>query len=633
MRLAILPLNATEGTSPAFGRQFSSFVGELLRGAMASVDPETANDINVVSYLAEIEQEGQRRAAFINVAEGLVEYEFIAPLFEQAEVEQVMDGMLAKTDDGFNMVYRFHEKGNETPIQTFDETFASSTIFDQLLLMLKRVAAQMQFTLPAELNDKLPIGTDDPEAFLAFLEGHDAFNYINQSNGAVAMEFSPAPAYAALVHSMEKDPDFLAPYEVVCAIGRSCGRWRIGSFEDTENTLRRAQELAPDDFRAFYSLAEVYGEVGAWPQAASEYEKTERVHEQSKAKAQEENRLEDWMLERASIFSRIGMAQMQQGMPVNAELNFRKAVELEGDDKPSLNLLSQVLLMTNRAHEVPTLWKQQLDRQPTNPEWHARYAIALAQAGREDEAVTVFENALTELEDNTLVKRFYAPVLAQKGDTDRAMDFYEDCLDVAPTDIPLLLEYAQTLQAANREFEVPKVLEDVLNANPDPNTRAQVLAWKTEINEPRRAEAVQNAEQKLERGDAEGAIRELRPLRNWLADYWKMWAVLAAAHNRLEQPDDAQEAAERLLGLFPGCEPGYAELMAALSQKGQFEEAYNVMRYAQAQIPNSLGIAINLALAAKRAGHEDEARALAKQLREAVGNNPELEPVFGELEK
>ena len=65
-------------------------------------------------------------------------------------------------------------------------------------------------------------------------------------------------------------------------------------------------------------------------------------------------------------------------------------------------------------------------------------------------------------------------------------------------------------------------------------------------------------------------------------------------------------------------------------------EAYAAMRFAAANIPNSLPIAINLALAAKRIGREDEARGLAKQIREAVGQNDplsrELEPVLAEIE-
>jgi Flp pilus assembly protein TadD len=231
-----------------------------------------------------------------------------------------------------------------------------------------------------------------------------------------------------------------------------------------------------------------------------------------------------------------------------------------------------------------------------------------------------------------VIKRFYAPYLAEKGELDRAMDFYEDCLDVAPTDVPLLLEYANTLQKAGRDFEIPKILRDVLQTNPDPNTRAQTLAWLIELEQPKRVESVVSAEKKMGEGDFAGAVRDLKPLRNWLADYWKLWAMLSAAHNRLGEAEEAEQAAKKLLELFPGCEPGYGELVSALSAQDRNDEAYQIMRFAAMNMPGALGVHVNLALAAKRAGHADEARSLARQIREAVGPNEELEPVLAEIE-
>jgi Flp pilus assembly protein TadD len=212
------------------------------------------------------------------------------------------------------------------------------------------------------------------------------------------------------------------------------------------------------------------------------------------------------------------------------------------------------------------------------------------------------------------------------------MDLYEDVLDVAPTEVPVLLEYAQTLKQANREFEVPKVLRDVLATNPDPNTKAQTQAWLIEIEQPKRVEAVEAAGKKVEAGDALGAINELKPLRTWLADYWKMWAVLASAYNRAEQFEEAEKAAVQLLNLFPGCEPGYGELATALSGQGREQEAYNMLRNALAAMGNSVPIALNLGFAAKRIGNTDEARNLAKQIREATGNPEGLRDVLDQLE-
>ena len=146
--------------------------------------------------------------------------------------------------------------------------------------------------------------------------------------------------------------------------------------------------------------------------------------------------------------------------------------------------------------------------------------MSLLQAGRESDAEKAFEDALEVLEDKALCQAILRPMLVQRGELDRAMDLYEDVLDVSPNEIQVLLEYAQTLLQAGREFAIPQVLKNVLASNPDPNTRATTLAWQIELEQPKRVENVQNAEAKMQSGDYEGAIRELKPLRNWLADYW-----------------------------------------------------------------------------------------------------------------
>ena len=136
----------------------------------------------------------------------------------------------------------------------------------------------------------------------------------------------------------------------------------------------------------------------------------------------------------------------------------------------------------------------------------------------------------------------------------------------------------------------------------------------------------------METGDFQGAIRDLKPLRNWLADYWKLWFLLASAYNQTEQFADAEDSSRRLLELYPGFEPAYGEMTNAMTGQGRTDEAYQFIRFAAANNPSSLPIHLNLGLAAKRAGHVEEARSLAKQIREALGPNEELEPVLAEIE-
>jgi Flp pilus assembly protein TadD len=212
------------------------------------------------------------------------------------------------------------------------------------------------------------------------------------------------------------------------------------------------------------------------------------------------------------------------------------------------------------------------------------------------------------------------------------MDLYEDVLDVAPTEISVLTEYAQTLSAAGRDFEVPKVLRDILAANPDLNTRAMTSAWLIELEQPQRVEAVQSAAERAEKGDYAGALSELLPLKTWLADYWKLWALLASIHNHLNEFSEAETAARKTLEQFPACEPVYGELCTALAGQGREPEAYDLMKVALMNMPNSLLIAINYALAAKRAGDKEEALKMARQIREATKNAENLQHVLAEIE-
>lgn len=609
MKVAVLPFNAAEGTKPAYGRQFSAFAAEQLRAHAGA-------DINSVSYLTQVEQEGQVRTAYVNISDGLLPFDQLEPLFEQAEVQIVQDGFLEETDGQFKLTLRYHEQGNETPIAQDEWTFARADIFSTLTTLIAKLADKAQVELPDSLKaGTMEFGTADAEVFLDFLEGFDSLTYIQQSNGAVAVEFSPEGAFEALTRGLSRDVDFEGTYNVLVQLARLCTQFQIGSFEGTEAALKEAITLVPDEAPAYFVLGELYQLVGQLDQASNNYEK---------AIQKEPND--------PGFYNRLGAVQAQMQMFVNAERNFRKAMELEGPDQPSADFLAGVLQQTGRDHEIPPIWKALIDADNQNGPAHAKYAMSLIQNGKKDEGERAFDTALELLEDNALIKRYYAPYLVEQGDLDRAMDFYEDALDAAPADIPTMLEYAQTLEKADREFEVPPVLKNVLAANPDPNTRAQVQARLIELEQPKRVENVEAARAKMEAGDFEGALRDLKPLRNWLGDYWKLWALYASANNQLMQFADAEEAVARLLELFPGCEPAFGELVTALVGQGRAEDAYGFMRQVMQANPGSVAVAINYARAAAAAGQKDEARQLVKQLREAIGPNADLEPVFASIE-
>lgn len=611
MRVAVLPFNAADDVKPAYGRQFAAFVAEQLR-----VRAEA--DVNVVSLLTQMpDEQGVNRVVYVNLGGEFLAYEQLKDLFQQ-DVNLVMDGLLKEEEGKFALTVRFHGPDSEQPVAEDTLTYPREEVFALLDALVKKLAEQMQIGLPELMaGETIQFGTQNPEAFLSFLEGYDSFGYIQQANGAVSPDFNPKDPIDDLMKAIEMDPEFEAPYHVAVQICRLCMNFRLGNVELIDGALTKLAEVKPNLFPAYLAHGELFSMGGDHSKAADFIER---------AIQREPND--------AGLYTRLGLEQVQSGMPVNAERNFRKAVEMGGEDKSALVHLEQVLVQTGRAHEAPALWKAELDKDPQNGFLASRHAMALINSGKVEEGEKAFEAGLEDLEDSTVLKRFYAPYLAQKGDIDRALDFYEDCMDVAPNDVPLLWEYVQVLKAAGREVDMPDTLNQILQNNQDPNLRAEAQAMLIEIEQPKRVESVERAREKMEKGDFETAARELKPLRNWLADYWKLWALLASAYNRLEQWQEAMEAADHLVRMYPGCEPAYGELATALNGQERHEEAYNVMRMAVEQAGlQSLPIYVNLALAAKRAGREDEARNLARQIREAVGPNPELDPVLTEIER
>ena len=602
LKVAVLPLNAGEGMKPQIGRQISAFVADQLRS-------NTEADIQSVSFLTQVEQDGVARTAFVNISDGLIEASQLSELFDQSGVELAMDGAIKPTDKGFELTVRYTKRDDLENGEVVVHEFAIGEFFEILTKLVRKLATEAEIGVPEIMaGETLEFGTDKPEVFMKFLEGYDALNYIQQANGLVAREFNPESAFNTLTEAIDADRDFQGPYQVLVGLARACSAYQIGTFPMVEGALLKVAELVPDDFGAYFALAELYQNANDLPKAVDYFEKAVQHNPEDPA-----------------IYNRLGNAQAMMNMFVNAERNFKKAIEMEGPDKPSMDFLAGVLNSTGRGHEIPLLWKSLIDADPQNASAHAKYAMSLLQENKVDDAVKAFEAGIESVQDNAIVKRYYAPFLAQNDDLDRAMDFYEDCIDVAPTDIQLLSEYAQTLQMADRAFEVPQVLQTILKANPDPNTRANTQAWLIELEQPKRVESVELAQQKLTSGDAEGAIRDLKPLKTWLSDYWKMWAVLAAAYNRVGDYTEAESAAIQLLNLFPGCEPAYGELREALNGQGKNEEAWQFMQQAFSANQGSFGIFINLGIAAKRSGHTDEARQITEQIKQVVAQNPDMQ--------
>ena len=611
MKIAVLPFNAAAPVDPALARQLGYFFTETLR-------TNTQLEIAAVNYLSQIQDSTPPQFINENPSESLNDSQILLQFFDQTGVSQLIDGLLAlEKNQTYKLTYRYFEHQNPNPVYTKEIFFEPDQLFKGMQELCADIAKQFEQKLPEKLfEDPVEMfGTQHPEAFIQFMIGYDALVYIEKSEGRVAPDYSPKGAMEAFIKSLEVDMNWEGPYMGLVQLCRLSTQLRMGTPEDIEHSLKKLIELFPEDERAIFAIGEFYEAIGNLNQAAESFEKASQLAENEPA-----------------IYTRLGLVQNALGMPFNAEKNLKKAMELEGQDKPSADHLANILLQTDRAHEVPKLWKEMIDLNPQNPIAHAKYAISLIQTKQDAEALRAFDLGLEILEDSTPLKRYYASVLARKNEYDRAMDYFEDYLDANPTNVEALLEYAQTLLAAGRTLEAPKVLRDLLSLQIDPNLRAEITALLIELEQPKRIEALQTAKEQMDQKDLTKAIHNIQALKNWLSDYWKLWALLSSAYNQASLYKEAEEAARNLIQLYPNCEPAYAELAASMMGQGKDEEAYELSRYAITHISNSIPMAINLAVTAKRTGREEETASLIKQIREAAGSDQSIQSILAELE-
>jgi tetratricopeptide (TPR) repeat protein len=610
MRIAILPFNAAEGASEPLARQTASLFQDVIR----AVEPE--GEIGSINYMRPDESEGEVRYILMNPSTSVNEVELLQEIKTQAQPNAILDGLLSGTVEVGTLRTRWFGESIESPEMDFEESWTKGGMIDAFYRSVQKVVGHMgkPFETPApEL-----FSTASDEAFAGWIVAWDAIQYINNAQGMVARDFSFTPAFEGALRALELDPKLDRAAGMILDLSRMAAQMNVAEKEVVVDALAKLEAARAEDPLTLFNLGSFWTNVGDPNKGSDLLEKAARLEPNEPA-----------------IFTALGAAQMQLGMPVNAERNFRKATELqkpEAFDVQPWDLLGSVLAAQNRGHEVPGMWKELLDSQPQNGAASARYAQALLAAGSEQQALAHLDKALESLDDSLPVKRVYAPILAQQGDLDRAMDFYEDYLEEVGTDIPTMLEYTDTLVRADRGFEAEKVLRDVIEASQDPNTKAQAQAWLIEIEQPKRIELVNAATKKAEEGDFAAALKDLKPLRQWLADYWKLWVLLAQLHNQLGEHLPAEEAAKKALELFPACEPAIVELANSLAGQNRAEEAYHMMGNALGAFPNSLGIAIQFGLMAKKAGRTEDARQMAKRIREGVGADEQLEQILREME-
>ncbi len=623
--IAFFPLSVSENLRPALGRQTANFLSENLKHIEGV---ESA----LITAMVDVQSPDGPRKAFAVFGSTLNDPNLIKQVMQNTQADVGVDGLIEKEPQNWKATIRITESSGEHEVHV--KEFPVDAYFDMVRWIAEIITQHLGVYdfLPA-----LDFGTPDQQAFCDFLIGYDAIQLITQAGHRTATEFDVSGSFDSLISALELDEEFLGPYETGIQLARLCAQFGIGTFEVVNAKLKRIIELMPDDWRGPYVMGEIQLNVGKPDEALKFFEKALAVFEEQRQKAlKRQDEGEDVIVPELepALYTRMGQAQAIMNMPINAERSFKKALELEGPEKPTMDLLSSLLIQLGRGHEIFSMWQEVVEANPESPEAWSRYAMALLAQNRVDEAKKVFEEGLEKTSQHPIIKRAFAPLLFQEKDYDRAMDFYEDVLEIAENDVNILMEYAAVLDSASRGHEVVDVLDKVIKLNPHPDIKAQASARLLELQHPKRVEALERAQEKIRNEDLAGAVGELEGLTQWVDEYWKAWAMLATLYNQLGRFQDALNAGRKAIEQFPGFEPGYCEIANALMGLGRGEEAYAMLKNLLQARPFSSTIALHLAIAAKHTGRREEAIHLAARLRETLpSGNIELERALSEIER
>jgi Flp pilus assembly protein TadD len=607
MRIAVLPFNTKQGTDAAYGRQVSFILAEAMK---------TLEDIEAmgISYMARFENEGREQIALVNLSDQMADEALVTQVLQETEAKWVVDG-LVEVGAEFRILARITSAG-EGEIGRGEFAGERAEVIPVLTSFMRDTVDRLGLVATDEfIRGTGDFGTDDHEAFLSLLIGWDSLTYLQRAADKLPPDFDFDRPFDALVDSLRRDPDFVAPYEAIIGLSRLCLGAEIGSLEMIERSLRAAIALCDDDWRGWYMLGDLC-------QRTNRAEDGEAAYERSLSLNPAE----------ASVWVRLGLMQISQGKLSDAEHSLREALTREGEDeeKTAGPYLATLLLQEGRSQDVIDLWTGLRDQDPSQSSNWTNLASTYEQLGRFDDADQTFQTALESVTDTALVHRHYATYLTRREMHVEALEQFEHAIPFMPYDHSLMAEYAVCLFQNGKTEELKEAIKLILASEPPPDLRAQTVAWQMEIETPQKLERF-NALMALVPNEPERAVEGLEQLAAWLSDYWKLWLALSHAHNALGNHPRAEQAAVQLIQMYPGCEPAYGELAGALFRQDRAEDAYQLLRRTVRQYPQFLTVMGNLGMAAKLTGRQEEALQVADGLSKFIKQVPAIQELVDKI--
>ncbi|PYX46299.1 MAG: hypothetical protein DMG79_16830 [Acidobacteria bacterium] len=242
--------------------------------------------------------------------------------------------------------------------------------------------------------------------------------------------------------------------------------------------LRDKQPNNPETHEAWANYYAAQSNIGA------------AMQEMQQAIASNPNRSESYLL--------LALFQLRSDLPDQAEVNFKKATEVDPKAMNAQLALGGFFQSRNRLPEAEQQFKHAIVVDPKSAAPRAALVRLLMQQGKKDEAESFLRQTRRDLpnipEDYRMLGDFYFA----SGDLDKATTEYASLYSDHPKDLQVKKNYIQLLILKNRIDEASKLNDEILKSN---GHDVEGLVYKAQV--------------QLRKNDATGAVDSLRAaLRN-----------------------------------------------------------------------------------------------------------------------
>lgn len=200
---------------------------------------------------------------------------------------------------------------------------------------------------------------------------------------------------------------------------------------------------------------------------------------------------------------------------------------------------------------------------------------------------------------------------ASRRDVERSLRAADRTLAHDPDNPAALRDRARALRELERWHEAADTLAHLIDTSPE--SAGDLLEYGTAL-------------ARLSRWPA--AHEQFERLVQRAPDDPRAWHNLAVAHQALGHLAGARRAWDRVIELSPRASEAYARRGEVLSDLHQWREAADDFEAAMRLEPNSVDLALNLALAQAGLGLDDEAR---KTVREVLDRHPRHVPAMNRM--